>query len=276
MGIRWGTNSKIQFMEPTYGFPLSLGASGEMALAVKEPRRLLLKLVGTEALLSQDKLISYFKAFLQTRIKTHLAQVITEQKLSIFELDAHLEELSDSLKNKLLSDFAAYGLSLTQMLVTAIVKPEGDPVYEKFKDLHFKQYADVREAQIKQQVSIIEQETAAQRTVISAKARAEKRQIEGYTYQQERSFDIAEKMAQNEATGEYENMGIGLGVMTGVGGTMGSVMTDALSQATGTTATQTIPADTNSQQSAAKFCSECGYRFSGTEKFCPECGARRS
>ena len=140
-----------------------------MALAVKEPRRLLLKLVGTEALLSQDKLISYFKAFLQTRIKTHLAQVITEQKLSIFELDAHLEELSDSLKTKLLPDFAAYGLSLTQMLVTAIVKPEGDPVYEKFKDLHFKQYADVREAPIKQQVSIIEQETAAQRTVISAK-----------------------------------------------------------------------------------------------------------
>ena len=83
-------------------------------------------------------------------------------------------------------------------------------------------------------------------------------------------------MAQNEATGEYANMGIGLGVMAGVGGTMGAVMTDALSQATGTSATQPIPKDTNSQQSAAKFCSECGYRFSGTEKFCPECGARRS
>lgn len=258
------------------GFRSRSGHPERWLFAVKEPRRLLLKLVGTEALLSQDKLISYFKAFLQTRIKTHLAQVITEQKLSIFELDAHLEELSDSLKNKLLSDFAAYGLSLTQMLVTAIVKPEGDPVYEKFKDLHFKQYADVRAAQIKQQVSIIEQETAAQRTVISAKARAEKRQIEGYTYQQERSFDVAEKMAQNEATGEYANMGIGLGVMAGVGGTMGSVMTDALSQATGTPATQSIPADANSQQSTAKFCSECGYHFSGTEKFCPECGARRS
>ncbi len=232
MGIRWGTNSKIQFMEPTYKFPLSLGASGEMALAVKEPRRLLLKLVGTEALLTQDRLISYFKAFLQARIKTHLAQAIAEQKLSIFELDAHLEELSDSLKNRLLPDFAEYGLSLAQMLVTAIVKPDGDPVYEKFKDLYFRQYADIREAQIKQQVGVIEQETAAQRTVISARAHAEKRQIEGYTYQQERSFDVAEKMAQNEATGEYANMGIGLGVMAGVGGTMGSVMTDALSHAT--------------------------------------------
>lgn len=283
MGIRWGTNSKIQFMEPTYKFPLSLGASGEMALAVKEPRRLLLKLVGTEALLTQDRLIGYFKAFLQARIKTHLAQAVSEQKLSIFELDAHLEELSDSLKNRLLPDFAEYGLSLTQMLVTAIVKPDGDPVYEKFKDLYFRQYADIREAQIKQQVGVIEQETAAQRTVISARAHAEKRQIEGYTYQQERSFDVAEKMAQNEATGEYANMGIGLGVIAGVGGTMGSVMTDALSHATNPNGGS--PAASQEQQSAAsvkstlgisKFCSECGYHFANAEKFCPECGTRRS
>lgn len=82
-------------------------------------------------------------------------------------------------------------------------------------------------------------------------------------------------MAQNEATGEYANMGIGLGVMAGVGGTMGSVMTDALSQATGTSATQPIPADTNSQQSAAKFCSNVDIA-SLEPKFCPECGARRS
>ena len=188
----------------------------------------------------------------------------------------HTEELSGSLKNKLLPDFAAYGLSLTQMLVTAIVKPEGDPIYEKFKDLHFKQYADVREAQIKaaSQRYRTRNRGAANRNL--RKARAEKRQIEGYTYQQERSFDVAEKMAQNEAVGEYANMGIGLGVMAGVGGTMGSVMTDALTSDQHVLATQPIPTDTNSPQSAAKFCSECGYRFSGTEKFCPECGARRS
>lgn len=32
MAIKWGTDSKVQFIEPTYGFPISIGASGEMIL----------------------------------------------------------------------------------------------------------------------------------------------------------------------------------------------------------------------------------------------------
>ena len=279
MGIPWGTNSKVQFMEPEFGFPLSVGASGEMTLAVREPRKLLLKIVGTEAALSQAKLLLYFKSFLQARIKTHLAKVIVERKLSIFSLDAELEGLSSALKEKLAPDFAEYGLELTQMLVTTIVRPEGDPVYEKFRGLYFRQYADVREAEIRQQVGVIDEETKAKKTVIEAKARAESRSAEGYTYQQERGFDVAQRMAANEAVGEFANMGIGLGMMAGVGGAMGSVMTDALAQ-TGTATQPNAAADTAAPAPTAtakgKFCPECGFRFVGTEKFCPECGTRRS
>ena len=277
MGIPWGTSSKVQFMEPEFGFPLSVGASGEMALAVREPRKLLLKIVGTEAALSQAKLLLYFKSFLQTRIKVHLAKVIAERKLSIFSMDAELEELSDALKDKLAPDFAEYGLELTQMLVTTIVRPEGDPIYEKFRNLYFQQYSDVREAKIRQDVGVIDKETEAKRTVIEAEARAKSRTIEGYTYQQERSFDVAQKMAANEAVGEFANMGIGLGVMAGVGGTMGSVMTDALAQSVqASQANATPPAPASGTAIVSKFCPECGYRFVGTEKFCPECGTRRS
>lgn len=60
MSIKWGTDSKVQYIEPTYGFPISIGASGEMSLRVEESRKLLLKLVGTENFLSQQKLISFF------------------------------------------------------------------------------------------------------------------------------------------------------------------------------------------------------------------------
>jgi len=232
MGIAWGTNSRVQYMDPEFNFPLSIGASGEMALAVRDSRKLLVKLVGTEAVLSQEKLIQYFKAFLQARIKTVLANTIVDERLSIFQLDSKLEELSETLKKKLLPDFGEYGLELTQFLVTTVVKPDGDDIYERFKDLYFRQYADVREAQIQQQVGVIEQETAAKQTVIEAKATAEKRQIEGYTYQQERGFDVAEQMAQNEAVGEFTNLGIGMGMIGGVGapvaGMVGGVMQDAV------------------------------------------------
>ena len=191
------------------------------------------------------------------------------------------------MKEHLAPDFADYGLELTQMLVTTVLKPDGDPVYERFKLLHFRQYADIQEAQINQQVGIINQETEAKQTVIAAQAAAQKRSIEGYTYQQERGFDVAEHMAQNEAVGEFANMGIGLGMMTGVGGPMGQVVGGAVSQAIGNTGgidgagvsssaagdTNNAPATSNS--TLAKFCSECGYRFDGREKFCPECGTRR-
>ena len=44
MAIRWGTDSKVQYMEPTYGFPTSIGASGEMTLSVGDSRKLLTSL----------------------------------------------------------------------------------------------------------------------------------------------------------------------------------------------------------------------------------------
>ena len=48
LAIKWGTDSKIQFMEPHYNFPLSIGANGEMAITISDGRKLLIKLVGTE------------------------------------------------------------------------------------------------------------------------------------------------------------------------------------------------------------------------------------
>lgn len=72
MNIKWGTDSKVQYMEPAYGFPISIGASGEMSLRVEDSRKLLLKLVGTEDFLSQQKLVSFFRAFLMTRVKTYM------------------------------------------------------------------------------------------------------------------------------------------------------------------------------------------------------------
>lgn len=228
MSIKWGTDSKVTYVEPTYGFPISIGASGEMSLRAEDSRKLLLKLVGTESFLSQQKLISFFRAFLMTRVKTYMAQYMKNNAVSVFEIDEHLTAFSESLHTQLVPDFADYGVALERFFVTNIVKPDGDRQYEKFKELHFRQYADIAEAKLRQQTDIIYAQTEAQKVVIDSQAQATKRAQEGYTYAQERGFDVAEKVAQNEAVGQFTNMGVGLGTMAGVGGAVGGIVGNAV------------------------------------------------
>ena len=231
MSIKWGTDSKVQYVEPTYGFPISIGASGEMSLRADNARKLLVKLVGTENFLGQQKLVSFFRAFLMTRVKTYIAQVMKSNSINIFEIDENLTVFSESIKKLLVNDFAEYGVALEQFFVTTIVKPDGDRQYEKFKELHFRQYADIAEAKLRQQVSVIDAQTEAQKVVIDSQAQATKRAQEGYTYAQERGFDVAEKVASNEAVGQMTNLGVGLGTMAGVGGVVGGVVGNAVGDA---------------------------------------------
>ena len=269
MAIPWGTDSKVQYIEPIYGFPISIGAGGEMSLKVIDSKRLLVKLVGTEKVLNRDTISTYFRAFLMTRVKTYMAQVIKENKISIFEIDEHLIEFSNALKERLVRDFADYGIGLERFFVTRVIKSDGDAQYEKFKELYFRQYADIAEAQLKQQVDVIGQQTESQRTIIEAQGLAQKRNIEGYTYQQERGYDVAEKMASNEGVGNFSNMGIGLGMMAGVGEvvgqTMGAVFEDAFS------GTKTV-STTTEQNAEVLFCEECGTQILPDSLFCDKCG----
>ena len=270
MAVKWGTDSKVQYVEPTYGFPISIGASGEMSLRAEDSRKLLLKLVGTESVLGQQKLVNFFRSFLMTRVKTYIAQVIKAKSINIFEIDENLTTFSNEIKTLLVSDFAEYGVALEQFFVTTIVKPDGERQYEQFKELHFRQYADIAEAKLRQQTDLIHAQTEAQKTVIESQAMATKRAQEGYTYQQERGFDVAEKVAQNETVGEFTNMGVGFGTMAGVGGAVGGMVGGMMSDAMGA-ATAPVP-QVQPVQNAGRFCENCGAKLSASAAFCEECG----
>lgn len=297
MAIKWGTDAKVQFIEPTYGFPLSIGASGDMALRAEDSRKLLLKLVGTETVLGRQQLLSYFRSILNTRIKSYIAQVMRSEALNIFEIDQHLERFSDTIKKLLIADFADYGVALEKFFVSTIVRPDGERQYEKFKELHFRQYADIAEAKLRQQVDIIEAETEAKKTIIESRALAQKRATEGYTYGQERGFDVAEQVAQNEAVGEFTNMGVGFGTMAGVGGAVGGMVGGAMQDAMGSALNPTPAKPTGALycdncgtllQAGSAFCdhcgaatvaknscANCGFTFERAGKFCPKCGSKR-
>lgn len=294
MAIRWGTDSKVQYVEPTYRFPLSIGASGEMSLSVADSRKLLVKLVGTEEMLDKQTLTTFFRSILMTKVKTYIAQTMRLNAINIFEIDESLETFSREIHQRLIPDFLDYGVKLNRFYITTIVKPDGDAQYEKFKELHFRQYADIAEARLRQQTDVIYAQTEAQKVVIDSQAQATKRKQEGYTYQQERGFDVAQDVARNEAVGQFSNMGVGLGVMAGVGGTVGSVVGNAMSNTFSDMSAPPVAANRFCDQcgaeitpgaafceecgaplSASDTCSNCGFKFTKPGKFCPKCGTKR-
>jgi len=297
MAIKWGTDSKIQYLDPVFDFPLEIGACGQMSLAVSNSNKLLIKVVGTEKNLSREQLTLYFRAFLMTRVKSIMPRTIVEKKISIFSMDQYLSELSELIKVQLQDDFYDYGVDLKMFLITTVLKPDEDRNYIKFKDLYSRKYIDVAEAELKQKLSIIEEQTRAQQTVIEAQAIARKRELEGYTYQQEQSFEVAKEIARNDAVAEFGNIGIGIGMgmLSGIGGEMAQQVGSMAAAAVKPVSTQP-PAPVQycmncgeKLTQGAQFCmmcgtkvetknatcTNCGYEFSNEAKFCPNCGTKR-
>lgn len=293
MAIKWGTDSKVQYMEPTYFFPLEIGCSGEMSLRLEDFRKLLIKIVGTDNEITVETITKYFRSILMTKVKTYIATFMREKNVSIFQIDEHLTTFSNYLKEALYDDFMDYGVSLERFYVTNVVKPDGEREYERFKALYMNRSIGIEEAKLQQQLDLIKAQTEAQKVVIDSQAQATKRAQEGYTYQQERGFDVAEKVANNEAVGQFTNMGVGFGTMAGVGGAVGGIVGGAINNAfNSANQNQAIEQNLNvcskcgkSLVPGAKFCMECGTpvenkcpncgkELPSSTKFCPECGTK--
>ena len=89
MAVKWGTDSKVRFIEPTLGVPVELGASGVMDLAVSDGRKLLIKLVGTMKGIAWENegagftksLQSSFRPLISTTVKSNLSAAIRQQNI---------------------------------------------------------------------------------------------------------------------------------------------------------------------------------------------------
>lgn len=144
MATKWGTDSKIRFLEPTLGIPLEIGACGEMNLAVSNSRKLLTKLVGTMNGVAwgdggqkfTKSLQSAFRPLISTAVKTHLAAAIKAENINILEIDEKLELLSTILHKAIVPGFEEYGLTIPQFYITTVAMPEDDPNYRRMKELH--------------------------------------------------------------------------------------------------------------------------------------------
>ncbi len=192
MAIKWGTDSRVRFLDPNYGVPLEIGASGELNLMVSDPRKLLVKIVGTMNGIAWDdrsggftkSLSASFRPLISTAVKTHLSNSIKEKAINILEIDENLELLSGELKKSITPGFEEYGLTIPEFYVTTIVLPENDPNFKRIRELHtislqkkmIQATTDIKTAQAESEAAIVAAERGAileQETTATEMARRE-------------------------------------------------------------------------------------------------------
>lgn len=124
LNLQWGTSSRFQVLDPTFEVPLSVGASGSMEFVVEDSRKFLIKVVGTQRIVTADKLLFYFREKTVTKVKSYLSTIMSE--VSYLTINQHLEEISEALLEKLNEDYSFYGIKLINFYVSTIIIPNED------------------------------------------------------------------------------------------------------------------------------------------------------
>lgn len=256
LDIKWGTTTPIQVQDPKYGVFVPLRAFGQFGLQIEDSRKFLVKLVGTMPFFNTKTLTDYFKGLYITRVKDRLSSCLVSSKISILEINSHLDDISSALSKQLQEEFAEFGINVHSFYINDINVPENDPAVKQLK---------------------------------SALAKRAEMDILGYSYQQERTFDTLNTAAGNQGVaGGVMGAGMGVGLGFGIGGAVGNAMNNMDSVMSTKEATKECPschakigehlkfcsecgADTQKSQNELK-CSACGAAFAAGTKFCPSCG----
>lgn len=259
MALKWGTDSKVRYIDPESGLPLELGASGEMNLCVSDSRKLLTKLVGTMNGIAwgderdgfTKSLQNSFRPLISAAVKSNLASSIKSLNINILEIDEHLTEIGDILHKKVLPGFEEYGLTIPQFFLTNVVLPEDDPNFKRVRELYTislqkrmisaeaevntaKAQAAAQVASAAREAVLERQQTQteiarreAERKVITAQAEAEAQKAAGFAQAEimrQQGYNQKD-VIQAEVQKAYA---AGIGNMGGNGGSGGSTMSDIL------------------------------------------------
>ena len=307
MGIKWGTPSKVGLFDPATGIHVELGASGSFNMRVADARRLLIRVVGTAGSLTQEDVFGqngtgYFRTIVMTQVKANLAKIIKANRISVLELDEHVDTISRALREAINPELAEYGLEMPEFYVSNIVTPDDDPNFRRMKQQHADLYLKTREEEIKKaeaeaaferksveaqtqaRMNVIEAQGAADAARIAgqaqadiyrmqAEAEAQEMRMKGYTYQQETARQVGVEAMRNGGAGvtgiagEAMQLGVGLGTVGSVIG-MTKEAIQPVMQGVSSMAQPVAPV------SDAGWNCTCG-QANITSKFCPNCGAKK-
>ena len=267
LDVIWGTDSPIELEDPKYPMLVRVRANGQTGIRVTDSRRFAVKVVGQLQEFTVDAVRRCIKGMMMSSIKECIATVIIEKQVSILEVTTKLSEIAAGIQDKMNARVADLGIAIDHFAINAIMPSDGDlDALRKMKNKMMDMNSDT--------------DMEAYRIRRLGEAQAHSRSVQGYTYQDERRFDVMQSAAQNEGmAGAFVNMGMGLGMGAGVGQAMNN-MAQNLQQPAPAAAPaapagmKTCPQCGGSVPATAKFCGNCGQQMPQGPRFCPECGTK--
>lgn len=202
----WGTKGLFVVRDKSFGIkgvPIKVGAYGNCGLRITDSVAFIREFSGTlhnmTAADFQEKFIDTISQYVKPCISKHFSDL----EASITDITNFLIDIARFTQKDLNQYFEKYGITISDFNIGGINADEDDLNYQK----------------------ILEAQTNAAAMAEEAEGLEYSRRKQGFTYQQERQFDIMEGAAQNEgSSGQMMGAGMGLGMGFGVGGAFGSQM----------------------------------------------------
>lgn len=238
LDMKWGTSTPIPLEDPKYGLILNVGARGQYGITIYDSRLFVSRIIGAVpngTTANPMVILRYFNGLINSKIKSVTASYMIQKQISFLEISQFLSELSVAFQNALTEEFERFGIELANFFCESIApRPEE---YEKLRGY-------------KEELAL----------------------GQGF-YQQRRSLDILEKLAENPSSGSIANAGIGLGMGLGAAGQFGNVFSSVGQNMNITTSNNSVtcPKCGTQNDSSMKFCGNCGNKLNATI-LCPYCG----
>jgi len=240
--IDWSID-RMDIHDADYNTGIPLISNGRYGLKITDAERFLIKIVGTKNSFDQNDLTDQFFGEFSTKTKSTILQFMINNKIGLKQISAHLDNISEHLKTIMLPFWENLGLELTKFYVTSIE---------------------------------VDSTTEVGRRVLDAISRHSAQSIGGYTWQQEKAFDVAKDAVDGLANSNSGIMGaiVASNMMGGLGGVGGGVMQPQYNQPTFGNTNQVQQGGTAQpiNQIREVYCSNCSKKFPSTHRFCPHCG----
>ena len=197
----------FNMIEPNFRVPIPITSRGSFAVKIADVQTFIGQIIGTVPDFESSTLKQYFRGIITEQIKTAIVKISREQKLSPLELEAIVFDVSDAVKGIISETLARYGLCLDLFNIEAVSIVDEDAKVKKVVEEYQRLMAQDMEERMR------------------LKRRAENLDI----YKTERSFDTAERAAENigggdGGAGNILGTMVGLGMVNPLAQTMGNMM----------------------------------------------------